>query len=693
MRPLTHSLLIVFAAFFACAGAAHAQNMPFELSADDVTFDISSSKVVATGGQSGQVVVSGTEGIVRSDRMIYDLETEQLSAEGNVTYADPDGSVLSVEKLDLSGDLKAGTMEQLRLRVPVIGEVAKARTATVDGSTYILTDVEYSPCKTCEGETKPWSISADKVTYDQQAGNMTYNSAVMDVYGVPVMYLPWFRHQVGPKRAKSGLLLPQFGKSTTLGDQVTLSGYINSPAENADYTLRSRLMSDRGAQLQIERRQVGVDSMSEIRGSYLNDNGVGRVRNHLAVIAQKDLTPTRRIGINGEIANDDTYLNQFFSRNDPYLASTVFGEDAGPQHYAALSMTRFQDLDSTKDPARTAQVYPHLQVGRWFALDSGGQLDFDADFTSIHRDLGTKSRRMIGSGKYELPLMLGDGSKLTLGATGRLDFYSVEDSTINNQNDGMVTRVLPEGTVTWEKPYISAGGYHTMAPTVKLALSPRGGNLNGKVPNEDSVAYELDTGNLFESSRFAGVDRVETGPRVIYGLDNRWGDADRTAWRLFVGQSLRKFDDATLPQSGGASTKNSDWVGLIEANPSDWFTLNNRFRLDNATFSPRRLDSGMRLGYLKKANLLMTHTFLDGGAQEMNSELKLPLTDTWAFKARTQHDLANDRLLLGEAGFSWLRDCYMVELTARRRGFINGDVQPSTDYILNLQLLSLGGEE
>ena len=35
--------------------------------------------------------------------------------------------------------------------------------------------------------------------------------------------------------------------------------------------------------------------------------------------------------------------------------------------------------------------------------------------------------------------------------------------------------------------------------------------------NEDGTRSELDSGNLFALSRFAGQDRIETGPRLAFG--------------------------------------------------------------------------------------------------------------------------------------------------------------------------------
>lgn len=668
---------------------AAAGEMPFDLIADNISYDVSGSKVTASGAGIAQVHVKSAKGDVWADKIDYDLAANQVVAIGNVKYVSPEQTTLLVDRLELSGDMQQGALDQLHLRLPALGEIARASTATVSGTTYTMKDVVYSPCKECIGDNKPWTLSADKMVYDQTEGKMTYNNAVMDVYGVPVMYLPWFKHPVGPKRPQNGLLPPQLGRSDNLGENITISGYVYSPAENADYTIRNRLMTERGSQFMLERRQSTLTTDSDIDASYLNDTKTGDVRSHLAIEAEKDFDSTRRIGLNGEVASDDTYLSQYFDRLDPYLASTLYGEDGGDQHYVGLSVTRFQDLDVTRKDSDTAQVYPHLELERWFVPSFGGQAELTGDVVNIYRSNGSQSRRMIGQADYTRPFMLNDGSKLTLGGKARTDFYVVD----NGSNKGTVTRFLPEATAFWEKPYISPGGNHTIAPQVLLAASPRGGNSSNKVPNEDSVSYELDTSNLFEPSRFAGLDRIETGPRMIYGLDNRWGSPDRTDWRLFVGQSVRKFDDASLPKSGGHFTNASDWVGLAEANPYDWLSFSNRFRLDNASFIARRLDTGFQLGYSDGAYLRISHSYLDGGPEEISSEFNVPINDEWTFRGKTRDDLATSTLLESQAGLVWAHDCYEIEASVRRRGYTNGDLQPGTDYIVNLKLLTLGNED
>lgn len=667
---------------------------PFDLEADTLTYDTETGALQASGG----VQVTGPEGRLRADKLTYNKNTDKIIASGNVVFTDKDDNALLVDSLELSGNLREGALQQMRIRVPELGEVMQASSAVkVSPTVYTLKDVNYSPCKTCPGERKPWTVRAESVTYDQAEAEATYKNAKFDVYGVPVMYLPYFEHPLGRQRPKSGLLMPQFGMSTALGNNVTLAGYMFNPSENADYTVRTRLMSDRGAQLMAERRHTGLTTDSEIRTSYLNDNKTGNIRGHGVIKAQKNFSESRRIGVNANISSDDTYLSEFFDKDDPYLKSTLFAEDAAQSatgdHYLALSLTRFQDLDPLNDPAETAQILPHLQAEKMFILENGGQLAFTGDVMSLYRTEGVRSRRIVTQAEYTKPYLLNDGSRVQLGGTLRGDVYYSEGNTGSNTAlNGTSARGLPEVTALWEKPYISPNGFHTITPKAMLALSPRGGNPP-EIPNEDSVAYEIDMSNLFEPSRFAGFDRVETGPRIVYGVDNRWGTPDQTAYRVFLGQGLRLNDDMVLPANGGASKQSSDWVGYLEAAPVDWLSFTQNFRLDSSSFSNRRMDTQMRLGNedVGLPEMIVTYSYLTNGPEELNTRFDVPMTDWVSLVGRTRNDLEDSRVLLAEAGFVFKQDCFEIGLTARRRGYVSGDLQPSTDYLLNLQLLTLGG--
>lgn len=666
-----------------------AEPLPFELEADEVVFDEEAGKVTA----QGRVEIVNNGHTIYANQVTYTIEQDKLLATGDVVFKETDDTALFVDSLELTGQMKQAVLTNLSLRLPELGTVLVAASGEkINDHTYAIHDATYSPCQTCKtGDRLPWQIRANTITYDSEEREMVYDDATFDVYGVPVFYLPWFKHPVGEARPKNGWLFPRFGTSTNLGAEVQLGYYHFNPENNSDYTLRPRFLGDRGLQMIAERRQITATTVSEIKGSFIDDDDTSSLRSHLTVNAEKTLKVGRRIGINSDITSDDTYLNDFFFENPSYLESTLYAEDASLNHYYSLSATRFQDLNENRDPGDTAQIYPHIQLEKIYELNQQDErLTLSADALNLHRDSGTRSRRVVAAAEYSKPYHTAAGDKITVSAQMRADVYHSENTDDNT--DGISTRALPHAAIDWERPYTSASGNHTITPRVMAIAAPRGGNPE-EIPNEDSVAYELEPSNLFTPNRFAGLDRVETGPRLVYGLDNRWKTQSKGNWRVFFGQSVRAFDDSALPQQGGTATKVSDWVGFVSANPYPWLRFNNRFRLDNATFDPRRMDTSLLVGDAEKTFARISHTFLDGGPEELNAEAAYQVTNDVAFTAKSQRDLADDnRQLLGQVGVEYTSCCYKLEFLVRRRGFTSQNIEPSTDYLLNLQLLTLGRE-
>ncbi|MEZ5906290.1 MAG: LPS assembly protein LptD [Geminicoccaceae bacterium] len=157
----------------------------------------------------------------------------------------------------------------------------------------------------------------------------------------------------------------------------------------------------------------------------------------------------------------------------------------------------------------------------------------------------------------------------------------------------------------WCRPPISTGrlligttgGWsHLIEPRVSFNYTP--GNLNDSdIPNEDSQVFEFDETNLFKPSRFTGIDRVDSGARVSYGLG--FNSLGPEAWRVsgVVGQSLRSGPTmASTRMARGSRTRSPDFVGRIDVRPSELLDLGYRFRADKSTLALRRSDLSLAFG-------------------------------------------------------------------------------------------------
>ena len=120
---------------------------------------------------------------------------------------------------------------------------------------------------------------------------------------------------------------------------------------------------------------------------------------------------------------------------------------------------------------------------------------------------------------------------------------------------------------------------------------------NNKIPNEDSQDLQIDDSNLFEPNRFAGLDEVEGGARITYGMRfGAFGDSGELVSGLF-GQSYRisgehdEFDPST-----GIDQSLSDYWGRIDLTPDESFRVRYRFRIDQQSLTPTQNEVGAVFG-------------------------------------------------------------------------------------------------
>ena len=149
-----------------------------------------------------------------------------------------------------------------------------------------------------------------------------------------------------------------------------------------------------------------------------------------------------------------------------------------------------------------------------------------------------------------------------------------------------------------------------MEPIAGVIIGPNGGNDTGKIPNEDSVDFELDDTNIRSSNRFTGLDRVEGGPRAYYGLKTSFYETDLGRASAFLGQSFRVRDDSTFKEGSGLDGNFSDFVGRVEVSHPKYFSLLYRFRIENEDFNIKRNEVRLTAG-LPVLRISANYLFVD----------------------------------------------------------------------------------
>jgi len=132
-------------------------------------------------------------------------------------------------------------------------------------------------------------------------------------------------------------------------------------------------------------------------------------------------------------------------------------------------------------------------------------------------------------------------------------------------------------------------------PIVSIVGAPNNGN-NNAIPNEDSNDLEIDAANLFSGNRFPGIDRIEDGSRVTYGVRTGLYNLGTGYTTVFLGQSYQFTGNTVYPLDSGLQTRFSDFVGEIEIVPGRLIDVDWRFELSNDLKTDRLQEVNFRLG-------------------------------------------------------------------------------------------------
>ncbi len=681
------------------AAGPGASQEPFLFTADEVIHE----RELGISRLTGNVEISKDDKILIADTVTYNEREAVLSASGNVKFLQPSGDVLFGEFMEISGDFKDGIIREIRILLSDSARIA-ANGARLSGGTRLeMSNAVYSSCNACarDPEQPPfWQVKAVKAVHDQVRKTVEYTDAWLELAGLPVFYTPYLSHSDPTVQRQSGFLVPKFGASNNLG--TTLSApyhYVIAP--NRDATITPILTSKERLVLAGEYRELQTHGLVNVEAS-VNYDSKNEFRGHLDSDGRFDLDRTWRWGFDLDRASDDTYKRRFRFGSEKTLTSRLFAEGFRNRNYMAVSGVTFQGVRETDDPGNTPVVLPMFEFSQLGEpLHLGARTSLDASMVALSRTRGMDTRRMSAGAGYHLPYIspLGEIYDLSLSLHG--DLYHVSRLPrpgAKKDYSGFAGRLRPEMALNWRLPFSRRSGFadQVVEPVVSVVLSPNGGNPD-TIPNEDSVDLELDETNLISANRFTGLDRVESGPRMGYGLKWRIQGKKGGGSSVFLGQSFRLRDDYTFGQGSGLEDNFSDIVGRLTVSPGEDLDLVYRTRIDKDDLSPRRHEVNLRAGR-PALNFSTNYVFFDhqegsefGGREEIRTNVSAKLTRFWRSDFSNLYDLDEDDGLrsLG-LKFTYECECFDFSVSFTRTFYEDRDVKPSDAILLRMTFKTLG---
>jgi LPS-assembly protein len=264
---------------------------------------------------------------------------------------------------------------------------------------------------------------------------------------------------------------------------------------------------------------------------------------------------------------------------------------------------------------------------------------------------------------------------------------------------GFAKRIIPEARLDWRFPFINKNAksntHQVFEPIVSAIVSPYGSNPN-TIPNEDSKDFVFNTTNLFSNNRFTGLDRVESGPRVNYGV--RWGVFGKSSGQttVTIGQSYRLKRDDTFSENSGLEDNFSDVVAQVLTSPQKYIGLLYRTRLSKDNLEPRETEVNATIGN-RSFSFASTYTFLDQSAntqffdrEEVTFSASSQITKNWRASFSSRRDLKAKQVRSLAGSVAYENECCVLSVNASRTFFEDRDLKPTDSVFIRLILKTIG---
>jgi LPS-assembly protein len=231
--------------------------------AKELIYDNKTNRV----GANGNVQLYYQGRVLEADRVTLDRNTNRVQAEGRVRMTESNGTVSYADKLELTNDFKTGFINSLKMDTAEDTHMSAPRVERLNGQTTVFENGTYTACEACKADpTKPplWQVRAKRIIHQNDEQTIYYEDATLELFGMPIAYLPFFSSPDPSVKRRSGWLMPHYVMKDQLGFGIA-APYFWAISPSMDLTVTPTVMTRQGVLGEVEFRQRLVNGSYNIR--------------------------------------------------------------------------------------------------------------------------------------------------------------------------------------------------------------------------------------------------------------------------------------------------------------------------------------------------------------------------------------------------------------------------------------------
>ena len=687
----------------------------FAESTKDDHFILNARKIINKNKESvviakGDVEVIQGKEILRADYLEFNKKTNIVYAKGNVSILDEDGVVYFADYAEIDKGFQNGLTKNISILFPDNSRVAASSGQRFKGKISKLKKALYTACNCDDPNKNPtWQIKAQEITHDSNRKKIKYKNAFLEFLGFPVAYAPYYSHPDPSVKRQSGFLVPKYTSNSELGS-IFSTPYYFSLSPYKDLTIEPISISSQRPVIFGQYRQAFYNGELNIEGSFTNAERRTRSatysnknRGHIFIKGNFDHNDFWRYGFNIKRSTDDTYLRRYlFEGATDRLKSDFFIEGFDQRHYFYATGLTTQSQSATYESRKTPLILPSINYNFQSEKTNIGFIDLDLNFLSLTRREGADSKKIIIQPAITYPFKDKFGNRFVIKAETSLSAYMLSHVSRTGSYDykGYKYRLQPQLLLGWDLPLQKTQNNYNylLKPQAALILAPNRGD-DALIPNEDSVSFEFDEIDLFNSSLYPGTDKIEkSNQRIDYGLDFSIKSKEKELKTdFFIGQSIRIRKNNNFSVHSGLHERWSDIIGRIgfgfgtNSNLSYRFLFNKdqmKTRRDEVSFSTRIYNNSLSIGYI----YLEPTSGISDEREELNFSSTQRINDNYSLYYSLREDLSSSGAgLLGQTlSLKFNNECLTTELFLSRSYSMDREIKPNDTIGINFIFKTLG---
>ena len=551
----------------------------------------------------------------------------------------------------------------------------------------------------------PWTIQADKITYDKNKKQILYDKAFVKVYDMPIIYLPKFFHPGPTVKRQSGLLVPHVNNSNILGSSLQIP-YFHVISDNKDLTFKPTLFDKDILMFQNEYRQKNKNSFFiadfNITDGYKSKST--RKKNtliHLFAEYNADLDFENYIDSSFDISiqkvNNDTYLKIFDTnivntelkpKNLNTLTSDIELNLEHEKFALDTGFTAYEDL-SKPNSDRYQFVLPYYNFSKSLLDDNNfGSFNFLSQGDNILKDTNSLRSRMINN----LNIQSYDYTSKN-GFKNNFNYYLKNTITAGKNNkeydSSPHTKLMNMFEVKSSFPLtkVDKNYVNFLNPKLSLRINP------SEMKSYANENRRINNDNIFNLNRLGLIDTLESGQNLTLGIDYKKEKLNNINkyFELNLATVLRAKSNNKIPLNSTLDQKNSNYFGKLTNSFNDNISIDYEFSVDNNLSHVQYNSLGTTIS---KNNFITTFNYIEengviGSSNILENTTSFNFDEQNFISFRTRKNREIDLTEYYDLIYEYKNDCLVAGIKYNKTYYNDRDLEPTEDFMLSITLIPL----